>query len=250
MYILGHQGWTDFLSQLGLYIHFAKSASVTVLVVNAGQLPYVRRLLEPHAIRAELLETVSSGDVCVICHQPGSPKCCPRTGTPCRYAASYPDFQGLCAFDDFAKWSECVSSPDRSFVEAFYAYHNVPFEEMGNALVIQPNPGVDLSALPSPYIVYHDQPSLQLESHQIQTRLPRIPLHECCDDILSAIPLLQGASEIHVIPSVYCMLVYLLQQRDGLFRDIPVIVYESVRGYSSAYRRMYRTPQLPNWRFV
>jgi hypothetical protein len=243
MRILGHQGWTDFMSQFGLYIHkYREHGSATVMVIDPRQIPFVQRLFLDTGLSVELAETTEVGSgTCVVCHQTGHPTSCPRVGGRCRYLKE--DHQGLCAFDDFQKWSRFRESTDVSFVDAFYLYHGLPTSAMYENFTVSLPTEPPLS-YPIPYYVYHTQPQFPL-------RLPKgyaVPLEQSSIDFFGSIPLIQGASEIHLLQSSYCMLIYLLQLKYGLFSDKCIYVHSYAR--SGEYKKMNRNPQLSNWTFL
>jgi hypothetical protein len=248
MYIIGHQGWTDFFSQFGLYIHmYRKYGKATVLVVNPTQLPFVKRLFLDTGVDVEIAQTTSIGSgTCVICHQTGNPFSCPRTGQPCQYIVG--SFIGLCAFDNYTKWASFRESCTLSFAEAFYLYHGISPSAMYDNFIVKRTPEterIDLSNVP--YITYHTQPSFPL-------RLPMgyaVPLDNSSEDFFKSISIIEGAKEIHLLQSSYCMFIYLLQLKYGLFADKQIFVHAYARHNANTdYRNLNRHPQLPNWTFL
>jgi hypothetical protein len=259
MYLIGHQGWTDFMSQFGLYVHFANlHGKGTILVVDPGQLPFVRRLAVGTNLSVELLETTEEGTgVCVLCHQIGHPIRCPRTGTcRCKYPSSrYGSIQGLCVFDDPVQWGLVHSKTleqGKSFVEAFYAYHNLPIETLWTQFTVTRIPEEEL-AVPTeaPYLTYHMQPGVPIRLNNLRKDLQQVPLDRRSPDFFGCLRILENATEIHLVQSSYCMFVYLLQLKTGLFSDKPIFVHTYSRPNANTdYRNMNRHPQLPNWTFL
>jgi len=258
MYILGHQGWTDFFSQFGLYIHFLNLyKSATVLVVDPQQIVFVKRLFLGSGIAVEHMETIEqNGEVCVLCHQRGHPTQCPRQGGKCRYPNPkfYDKIQGLCVFDNPERWSEVYSKTlekGQSFVEAFYIYHGLSIENMYTSFNVIRTPELELDTPKTPYLVYHVQPTVGFPLERLRKDISHMSLDKRCPDFFGCIRILENAKEIHVIQSSYCMFVYLLQLRYGLFKDIPIFVYASARyNANTDYKHLNRHPQLPNWTFL
>lgn len=260
MYILGHQGWTDFLSQFGLYVHFAKKhGSATILVVDPAQLVFVRRLALGTGISVEQLETTDEGTgVCVRCHQRGHPTLCPRTGVSrCHYPNPrlYPKLQGLCVFDDPERWvtvhGKCLQE-GKSFVEAFYVYHGLPSETLWENFTVLRTPETELlRPVPSPYLAYHMQPGVRIPLHRLRKDLQQVSLDRRSPDFFGCLRILEGATELHLVQSSYCMFVYLLQLKFSLFAKTPIYVHVSARQNGTTdYRGMFQHPPLPNWTFL
>jgi hypothetical protein len=255
MYVLGHQGWTDFLSQFGLYVHYAKPSGV-VLVVDPDQLPFVRRLTLGTSLTAELLDWTEEGTgVCVLCHQRGHPVRCPRTGTcRCRYPSPrYGAIQGLCVFDDPDRWAAVHSQTldqGKSFVEAFYAYHGLPLETFWQNFTVMRTPDEELPIpVPLPYLAYHEQPNVRVSG--LRKDLQQVSLDRLCLDFFGCLRILEGATELHFVQSSYCMFVYLLQLKFGLFASTPIFVHASARHNATTdYKHLHRHPHLPNWTFL
>lgn len=255
MYLLGHQGWTDFLSQFALYVHFGGS----ILVVDPAQLVFVRRLALGTGLGVELLETTEEGPgICVCCHQRGHPTLCPRTGTTrCRYPNPrlYPDLKGLCVFDNPERWVAVHSrtlDQGKSFVEAFYAYYDLPIETMWSLFPFVRTPADELPLpVQVPYLAYHMQRDVRIPLHSLRKDLQQVSLDRRCPDFFGCLRILEGATEIHIIQSSYCMLLYILQLKTGLFAKTPVYVHASARQNANTdYKGMHRYPQLPNWTFL
>jgi hypothetical protein len=248
MRVLGHQGWTDFFSQFGLYNHmYRKYGNATVMVVQPEQLPFVRRLFFDTGIDVELadLSPIGSG-TCVLCHQTGSPVACPRAGGRCKYPTQ--PFVGLCAFDDYSKWARFRETTMVSFVEAFYIYHDLPASTMYDHFNVKRTPATEIQHITDvPYYVYHTQPAFPL-------RLPRgyaVKLENSSSDFFQSLGLIEHATEIHLLQSSYSMFVYLLQLKYGLLSNKSIFVHTYARtNANTEYRNVNRHPQVPNWTFL
>lgn len=259
MYLLGHQGWTDFLSQFGLYVHFAaQNGSGTILVVDPSQLVFVQRLALGTVLNVELLDCTEEGTgVCVLCHQIGNPVCCPRTGScRCRYPSSrYGRIQGLCVFDDPIRWGKVhgeTLAKGKSFVEAFYAYHDLPIETLWENFAVTRTPDSELPVPVSvPYLAYHQQPGVLIPPNRLRKDLVPVPLDRRCPDFFGCLRILENAAEIHLVQSSYCMFVYLFQLKFGLFASKPIFVHASSRPNATTdYKNLNRHPHLSNWTFL
>jgi hypothetical protein len=260
VYILGHQGWTDFFSQYAVYKHWFSrypNHKHTVLVYNPSQLTFVKRLF--NSIQVEQIkttETYQPEKTCLECHMTGSPYSCPRTAKRCIYP-DYPQYQnliGLCAFDNYLAWETVQSNcqaKGKPFIEAFYEYYTLPFSTLYEQFDVERIPELEYTYdVGNPYIAYHEQPHVQIQKDVFfDSNTLYLELDQSSDDFFKSIGLIIKAKEIHLVQSSYCMLCYILQLRYGLLKDIPIFVHEYSRKYSEAYKNMFKNPSLPNWSF-
>jgi hypothetical protein len=268
VYLLGHQGWTDWFSQFSIYQYYINLyKKCIVLVIDEKQLPFVNRLFKNSGVGVEHASTEYSTDTtkkCVFCHMNVTETHCPRNpSTKCKILSEkYNNFQGICVFDKSKNWFDCVSTyyNTKSFVEMFYLHHNLEWE------TIYKNFNVDIditNQIPIPkcnYIVYHDQVDHKItfknvRKHKLnfigKSEMLRISLSNISNDFFSALNLILNAKEIHLIQSSYCMFIYLLQLKYGLFSNIPVYVHLYARNNSDTeYKRMNQYPKLNNWTFL
>ena len=260
-YYLGHQGWTDFLSQYSIYITFIQKQPPetlsVILIYNPQLYQFVHTLFVENThlnISIEQVQTTNTPTrCCVVCHTPGE-KICPRTPTSnCIFPdiSCYSNFQGLCCFDNPSTWFPHIDNElhkGNSFVHAFYSYYSLPFETLWT------NFNIILDVYRSTihttrYLTYHIIPDIIVTLPKDET-VTYISLRDTFNDILSAIPYLQASKEIHSIPSVYAMLLYLLQLKFGLFQTTRIVIYTKNRDVDSPYRNLYHTPKLDNWTFL
>jgi hypothetical protein len=226
---------------------YRQYGTVTVLVIDPQQLPFVQRLFLTTGVTVELAHTTEDGiGTCVICHQLGNEHRCPRYGGRCKYPVR--SYVGLCAFDNFLKWDAFRQATSVSFVEAFYLYHGLPITALYENFIACRNPTTELKfQITTPYYVYHTQPNFPL-------RLPKgyaISLDRSSIDFFGSLSLIEGYAEIHLLQSSYCMFIYLLQLKYGLFSNKPVYVHTYARPNSNTdYKNLNRHPQLPNWTFL
>jgi len=248
LYLLGHQGWTDWLSQYGIYINYLeKHTECAVLVVDPKQIQFVVRLFKGTTMKIVLMEVDKVHPTCTTCVRCHSPfrTLCQRARTSCFLPnPKYVPLQGICAFDNFTSW-DSVYEGVNSFIPAFYTYHNLPIEDSYRKFNVIIDP-VSCPVPDTPYVVYHFQPSLPIK---LTTQLQQINLDNSSSDVLSSIPLIMNAREIHLVQSLYAVLIYLLQQRYGMFETIPIYVYPRA-GSDLIYENLCRNPSLPNWVFV
>jgi hypothetical protein len=260
-YYLGHQGWTDFLSQYSLYISFIQAqpsdSQAVILIHDLRLFKFVYRLFvesSKYNISIEQVQvTPNPTTCCVICHTPGEKQCPRNSSGPCQFPNLnvYPNFKGLCCFDTPNLWFPHLNSileSGNSFVHAFYSFYSLPFDTLWKNFELDLEHF--LQQVPSKlYIPYHDTVELPIYIPTTTEEQP-LKLRDTFDDIVSAIPFLRTSKEIHTIPSVYAMLLYLLQLKYNLFETIPIYIYTTSRDINTPYKNLYTIPQLDNWTFL
>ena len=98
------------------------------------------------------------------------------------------------------------------------------------------------------YILYHSDINRKLfiDNSNIKNKLPLVNLDNTTNVFFDYIKILQNAKEIHLIDSVWGAVVYQLDAKYNLFKDIPIYM-NSIRGYE----QMFTEPiKLNNWIFV
>jgi hypothetical protein len=143
-------------------------------------------------------------------------------------------------------------SEGKSFVEAFYVYHGLPVETMWTLFPFVRTPTSEL-ALPvqGRYLAYHMQQGVRIALSRLRKDIQQVSLDRRCPDFYGCLRILEGATEIHVVQSSYCMFLYLLQLKTGMFSTTPIYVHVSARHNGTTdYKAMYQRPQLPNWTFL
>jgi hypothetical protein len=108
-----------------------------------------------------------------------------------------------------------------------------------------------LPPVQGPYLAYHMQPHYPIALTHLRKDLQQVSLDRRCPDFFGCLRILEEATEIHVIQSSYCMFIYILQLKYGLFANTRIYVHASVRPNANTdYKNMNRHPQLPNWTFL
>lgn len=234
--IIGHNGWTDYISQYALRRHFIKDYDRVLLFIdNSDKYEFVRSMYPETTIEICVPETTSNYngiDSCICCHTLGSPYSCPRThNTSCRFIdyTKYTNYNHikLNAFDNYAIWSKFMEG--KSFLESMYAYYNLDFKE----LVLQYKMPIDIEKnskffsefnIKEEYIIVHDNKSTGF-TIPISTKYRIIEFNSISNTITNTILLLQNAKEIHCIDSVYLFLILVLSLQYNYFQEKPISLY-------------------------
>ncbi len=233
--IVGHNGWTDLISQYALRRHFIEEYDKVILFIDShDKYEFVRSLYPETHITVCVPETTSNYDginSCISCHTLGSPDICPRTWAKCKFIdyGNYPNYTHikLNAFDNYKKWESFMQN--RSFLDSMYKYYNLEFVETSKRFPIpihsqENNLFFASHNLPERYAVIHDNKTTGLIIHNT-TSFPSLEINGISNLITDTIYVLQKAEEIHCIDSVYFFLILLLSIQYGYFNDKPVYLY-------------------------
>jgi hypothetical protein len=233
--IIGHNGWTDYISQYALRRHFIQPFDKVILFIDSiDKYDFVRTLYPDDHIEVCVPITNSNYDginSCICCHTLGSPIICPRTRAKCKFIdySKYPDSTHikLNAFDNYEKWDAFFQG--KSFLDSMYKYYNLDFIKTSLQyklpIHLEKNQHFFTALnIPCDYAILHDNKSIGLS---IQSRIdyPVIEFNGISNSIVDTIFTLQKAKEIHCIDSVYFFLILLLSIQYGYFKDIPVYLY-------------------------
>ena len=140
-------------------------------------------------------------------------------------------------------YNQLNARTDYPFERLFYEAYDIPYIERINSFTLYRN--VDAE---EKFYATHVREKPYICAHAIQptTDKPIVQLGESTDVFFDAIRVLQHASEIHVLDSVWAAICYMLDGKYSLLQGIPVYVY-----CQRDFRRMFTQPvTLPNWTMV
>jgi len=233
--IVGHNGWTDYISQYSLRRHFIEGFDQCILFIDSqDKYTFVRSLYPEKHIDIQVPKTTPIYDgihSCICCHTLGSPQFCPRSKQSCKFIDynQYTDYTHikLNAFDNYLKWQEFFAN--KSFLTSMYAYYNLdPIETIQKyklPLDTESNEAFFESFyLPKDYIAIHDNKATGLYIH-LKTPYLHVQMDGISQSITDTLLILQKAKEIHCIDSVYLFLIIMYNIQYGLFKNKPVFVY-------------------------
>jgi len=132
------------------------------------------------------------------------------------------------------------------FVESFYKSYNINYMTRVTNFNIQRNLDLENNKYDEFVKKYGVKYILQHEINNVTSKLPIINLNCISDTFFDCIKILENAQEIHLLDSVWGALIYQLDAKYKLFRNIKIYIY-CKRGYYN----MYKEPiQLSNWIFI
>jgi hypothetical protein len=255
--IIGHQGWTDFLSQNGLYnILTDKYEDVTIFIDNVNKIPFLSRLYSGTKYKFKVPDVhnaYNGKNTCIICHSLGNEKFCPRVGLhqKCKYIdySNYDDYVNikLNAFDNFNRWEAHYGY--RLFHEKFYTYYSLAETAFVDKFMLDINHDDNDSLfsklnLPSKYISVHQDNTRNVI--KLNSQIPIVNLNQLTDAVLDSIKILKNSYEIHVIESLYSFLILILQLKYNYFVNIPIHLYLHQGRDNFIYERY----KLNNWNII
>jgi hypothetical protein len=258
--ILSHQGYGDLWSACGLVrSFFGKYDGVTVLAADEGRARVLRAMYAADRfVQIQVAPTTpnpwapaESGAeaCCIVCHQPGwAPRaaCNREAKHPCLFV-DYTQFPAdwehvkLSAFGGWAEWERNMTA---HFISGFYRQYGLAwpddavrfFEVAHDAVAVRPMSDV----------VIHDDPARGFEIGDprppSRARPPAFRLNGAAPDMVSMIPVMRGAKELHLLDSSYSVMAMMLQRKYGYFKNVPVYVYS----YAGRYHQIYEDAP-PNW---
>jgi hypothetical protein len=244
--LIGHNGWTDYISQYALRRHFIEDYDKVILFIDSqDKYAFVKSLYPEDNIEVCVPHTHSHYDgihTCIRCHTLGSTDICPRLQTTIwfvgqnrEYACKFIDYSKyegftnikLNAFDNFPKWDTFYKN--NSFLDSMYKYYNLDFLRLTQkyklSLISEINDAFYKSLdIQEPYIVIHQNEEMKLRiptTSQYRT----IQLNGRSRYITDTILTLRNAKEIHCIDSVYFFLTLILHIQYNCFKDTEVFLY-------------------------
>jgi hypothetical protein len=238
-----HQGWTDIVNCLALINIYAEKYTFLYLLIREDASPMIWAYINPiknvipifkpkeHLDNIQWYNLIDNSIKINGLEFIGNPDVWRQRSDP--YIGSYMKYpQPKFAFERL--FYECYGIPHSNRVDRFSLVRNQNEEE---ALFSKLNPK-------SPYICVHTNPSVG--TVEVPADANVIELNNSSSVFFDMIKVLQNASEIHCIDSVWAALCYLLDAKYGLLSHIPITVY--------CYRkfdRMFCEPkQLQNWKLV
>ena len=247
-----HQGWTDIINQLSLISYYSKKYENINCIMrhDSNELVdfYVRNISNVKIIYApfddgrDIFRSDSSFDKSVL----STPNCdLLFHGIPDRY--------GMYG----SRWP---CGPDNVFfVKKFFECYGVDYMVRVSDFEISRNHELEnqkydefVSKHGKDYLLYHDDEGRNLKNNMSTATIldksgfsdyTMINLNESTNIFFDYIKIIMNAKEIHLIDSVWANLIWLLDAKYGLFKDIPIYV-SCVRGHIP----MFTEPVvLKNW---
>jgi len=143
-------------------------------------------------------------------------------------------------------YNNSFSKSGSFFVESFYKLYNINYMTRVTHFNIQRNYDLENSKYDEFIKKYGEKYILQHEINDVISKLPIINLNGTTDIFFDYIKIIENAQEIHLLDSVWGTLIYQLDAKYNLFKNIKIYIY-CKRGYHD----MFKNPiQLDNWIFI
>ena len=144
------------------------------------------------------------------------------------------------------------TKPESFFVEKFYTVYGIDYINRINSFELKRNTELEQNLFESfldkhgnDYILYHEdvERDIKINKPEVNSNLKWIDLDKMSYTFFDYIKVLENAKEIHLIDSVWAAIIYLLDAKYNLFKNIPIKVH-CLRGY----QQMFTEPmKLDNW---
>jgi hypothetical protein len=132
------------------------------------------------------------------------------------------------------------------FVESFYTSYNINYMTRISHFNIERNYDLENYKYDEFVKKYGGKYILQHEINNVNSKIPIINLNGVSDTFFDYIKILENAQEIHLLDSVWGAIIYLLDAKYSLFKNIKIYIY-CKRGYYDMYKKPI---QLSNWIFI
>lgn len=242
--ILHHQGWTDIINCIGLVRFACKNMGyyqcVLLIRYEAFELAkYVFQDIENLTIVAKKQSDIATSFKIYLQSLPYTMK-----GYKRLFFGSAVDrlYSG--------KRSKKIHSSGNSFVDNFYENYGIDrknriemFKLIRDLELEDKRYKTVVDLIGEDYIVihyetdghsmkYYKQKIGEMNSNHITDKyrdLPKFNLDKCSNVFFDMIKVMENAKEIHIMESVWCAVIYLLQKKYGLFKDIQIFIHNYIR---------------------
>jgi len=131
------------------------------------------------------------------------------------------------------------------FVESFYSLYNIPYINRINYFNLKRDCELENYKYDEFIKIYGQKYILQHEI-DVTNIIPVINLNNISDTFFDYIKILENAEEIHLLDSVWGAIIYLLDTKYNLFKNIKIYMY-CKRGYNEMFEKPIK---LENWIFI
>lgn len=248
-YLYFHQGWTDIVNQLSLITYYSERYVKVYCIMRSD----AKSLVDYYVRYIDNVEMLYSRYVGI--------NNCDFDTSILRDVDGVINFHGL--FDryriNFVKQCDDLPKP-KFFVNRFYECYGIDYIERVNSFSIVRDLESEkdiynrfIESYGDNYILYHysensqNNTTMEPSTLELLNNIVKLSGSVNLDGISSVffdhISVLQNAKEIHLMDSVWASIIYQIDSRYGLFKNIPITVY-CLRGYQD----MFTQPiQLDNW---
>jgi len=232
-----HQGWTDIINCLSLLNYYSEKYIQIYLVIRSDSkelVDFYTNNIKNLTVFYEDISTTNSNAIQFVINK-------------------YPnlnlqnsDFIAIGGHDHCRKdeYNNKFEHIDGCFVKGFYESYNIPYIIRVNYFIVTRDYELEdkiynnfINLYGSNYILYHEV----IEDYNKD--IPIVNLNGKTNIFFDYIKILENAIEIHLLDSVWAVLIYLLDCKYQLFNNKKIFLYNK-RGY----RKMFEEPiKLENW---
>ena len=239
--MLFHQGWTDIINCLPLINFFSKKFDKINFIVRDDSKPIIDYYLSQFSNVESCYYNKFDLDN--------------RLG---EITQKYNDTEILYfGIHDAFRKNEYVNSflnsqPDVFFVKKFYTVYNIDYSNRVSSFELTRNIELEenlynnfITTSGNDYLLYHEDVSrdIILDKTNFNPNCKWVDLDKTTYTFFDYIKILENSKEIHLIDSVWAAIIYLLDSKYRLFKNIPIRVH-CLRGY----KPMFLEPvKLQNW---
>lgn len=236
-----HQGWTDIINSLALVNYYSERFDHLTLVMRHDAHPIVTYYVQQ--FNNVTVDYYSKADLDIN-----------LSGVAANYSDMTLLFLGVhdAVRNDGSKNIFRTTKPDTFFVAKFYLCYGVDYMtrisyfNLARARELEDQVFENFTANHGKdYVLYHEdiERGIMLNKNGFKRGAAWVDLDKKSYIFFDYIKVMENASEMHLLDSVWAAVVYQIDARFGLFRNIPITVH-CLRGY----REIFLEPvQLPNW---
>jgi len=230
--IIFHQGWTDIIICLGIIFYNLKRYNEVVLIIRKDSFEMCNYIFRHHGnlIIEYFDKDMETSDVPLLLNKyPG-----------------YILFAHGMAFVNKIKNNIPYNIGDSKYFYQVFTTEEINANEFINSFnidreVVPENDYYNkiVNSVGHNYIIINEDPvrGFNIDRKKINSDLPLININASTKKIFDAIKAIENAKEIHTISTFWSIIIYLLQKKFNLFKNIPIYFHDYVRGghYSWLY---------------
>lgn len=242
--ILFHQGWTDIINCLPLVNYFSKKKEKINLIIRKDSKPIVDFYVSP--LNNVQVHYIDKFDLDNKLHE---------------IVPSFKETELLFfGIHDAYRINDYVnlflnSKPNTFFVEKFYTVYEIDYMNRITSFELSRNFEIEdkiyknfIEKNGTDYLVYHEdlERNIILDKTNFDEKIEWVNLDKLSYIFFDYIKVLENAKEIHLLDSVWAAIIYLLDAKYGLFKNIPIKV-----NCLREYKQMFTEPiKLDNWEII
>jgi hypothetical protein len=248
-----HQGWTDIANSFGILTYHAIKYKQIYLIIRNDAEDFIRFYLKKYSnITVFLMSNWNEYTVPIYTNYIKQT----FNLTDNDFDKCYIGYYDMYRVD---KYKDKMKNTEYNFVLSFYKLYDIPYNyrielfnidrDIDNEITIYKQfKNIHVKQLE--YILYHDYSNLITNEIDIYIKdnkhIDYINLHGKSNIFFDYITIIQNAKELHLVDSIWAVLVYLLDSKYSLFNNTKIIIY-CKRGYNFMFND---NNKLENWTII